>query len=124
MNQLFKEGLSDGFFLEYVENDDFQDLVDERISASMHNPTHIISYFCLKGSLEKLQKDTKTDPIQVFNQLNIKKSNSLEMIEKFKRRYWEIFNSLYNAENKEILLKEIRELEIRGIDDDLEKVGF
>ncbi len=124
MNQLFKEGLSDGFFLEYVENDNFQDLVDERISASMHNPTHIISYFCLKGSLEKLEKNEKTDPIQIFNQLNNKKSNSLETIEKFKKRYWEIFNDLYNANNKEILLEEIRNLGIRGIDDDLEKVGF
>ncbi len=124
MSDIFKEGVSDGFFLEYVENEDFQDLVDERISSSMHIPTHIISYFCLKGSLEKLEKNEKTDPIQIFNLLNYKKTNSAVTIDKFKKRYWEIFNDLYTSDTKESLLIKIRNLEIRGIDDDLEKNGF
>ncbi len=124
MNEIFKEGVSDGFFLEYVENENFQDLVDERISASMHNPMHIISYFCLKGALEKLETKEKTDPIQVFNLLNYKKNNSIITIDKFRNRYWEIFNNLRGSKNKDELLKEIRNLGIRGIDDDLEKIGF
>lgn len=124
MNEIFKEGMSDGFFLEYAEDENFQDLVDERISASMHNPMHIISFFCLKGALEKLEKKEKTDPIQVFNLLNYKKTNSTITIDKFKKRYWEIFNNLCNSNNKDDLLEEIRNLGIRGVDDDLEKIGF